>query len=179
MTNVAEGAMARERDRPVQSLEVFPPEAISLNAHNDLLNHIRHLNEREANRRALTGLSLPENYINGDMWILVALRVRTNPFLQYVAVLHSSRRQTNDRSILSFIAQHLRGPGNRDNKLMLVKNVQVVKVAEKVIPSWIWLESFDCSSEIGLQRCYLLHSPRLSRSVFPERETASPGGIPR
>lgn len=168
-------------DRPASnhSLDETASQAVALKALDDLLDHVRHINERARNGLASHGHTVAERYVEGSGGILLRFDIRrAGADVDYVAVLHDSRLDMARDLAAKLLARYARVAVGRDDQLVFVDDVQVVKCAEEIITSRVWLQRVDGLPKPGVQGgAQFLHGVFLAGSIFPEREASFPASV--
>lgn len=172
--------MSNDRPACVLELKKVPTDAVALKALDDLMDHVRHVNERARDRLARHGHSVAKRYVEGTGGLLLKFDlVRFNIGQKYVAIFHELGLRVARDLAAELLARYAGVAGGRNDQLVFIDNIQIVERSEKIIPSGIWLERVDNLPASGVKGgTELIHSLFLAGSILPKRETGSARNVP-
>lgn len=133
----------------------------------DAANKVRHIIDRFKNRLAFNNLRLAERYINSELKILVCLSLvgRSGNIGEFIAEYENAgylrERQCHsiDRNVPSFEKHN-----SSKHESMLVNNIELADMPERIIPSYVRLHSLDDFLRTGAD--FLYFSATHGRCVF-------------
>lgn len=156
-------------------LEEPPTDAVALKALDDLMDHVRHVNERAGDRLARHWHSVAKRYVEGTGGLLLKFDfMRFNISEKYVAIFHELGLRVARDLAAELLARYAGVTNGGNDQLVFIDDIQIVERSEKIIPSGIWLKRVDNLPAAWVKGgTKFIHSLFLAASILPKRETSS------
>src|SRR4051794_10008770 len=100
---------------------------------NDFADKFRELSDRWDNRLTVKGLSIAERYRRGDLGLLISY-VRQGEVHHRCIAYHSAITRYG-RGLVGMRMKNAAKHGRRDDQLMFVDNVEIMKGSKELVPS--------------------------------------------